>query len=171
MDVQKLEYDADFRIKFASINAKGGLDGDAHHPEYELFFAELPNDWTRHECPNPIETRFEWRRRAWVLRHSHSGTEIAAVEHETGIEILVAIGAGLATEALVVLIKWGWGKWKATRANLPNKVEPSLILENVSSRTPDGRILTIGRLEMRGPLTSEEVARQVESALGPIARS
>lgn len=37
MNVQELEYNADIRIKFASINGKGKYYRDTHE-EYELFF-------------------------------------------------------------------------------------------------------------------------------------
>lgn len=168
MDVQKLEFDTDLRVKFASINEKGGYEGDAHE-EYAVFFAQLNKDWSYVEVEEPIETRFEWTRNAWVLTHEPTQTQIAAVEHETGIEILVSVGAGIvstvAAEAIISFVKWGWGKWNSSRDSVSGKVNSSLVVESVTDRFPDGRIRRVDRLEIREPLKADLVSSYVEQSL------
>ncbi len=168
MDIQKVEYNADLRIKFASINENGGWNYDAIQ-EYTQFFDEFPNDWVYSENTSQIETRFDFQRRAWVLTHSDSKTEIAVVEHESGIEFLIAVGIGLSTEAIISLVKWGWKKWNTSRETLGKKLEPSLILENVTSRRPDGQILTVERMEFRAPLADNDVEKHVKGALSQLS--
>ena len=62
MDIQKLENNADIRIKFASINERGGYDGDSHD-EYRALFPQttgkLTEGW-QYEYVGLIETRFEY---------------------------------------------------------------------------------------------------------------
>ena len=67
MDVQGLENNADIRIKFASINERGGYDGDALE-EYQALFPENVGDLTegwRYESVGMVETRFEHDRNTW----------------------------------------------------------------------------------------------------------
>ena len=164
MDIQQLEYDADVRIKFAAINQKGGLDGDANQ-EYLDLLSNFANGWTYTENPLPIETRFEWMRRSWTFTYKDKKTEIAAVEHETGIEILVAITSGLAVEAIVHFTKWAWNKWKASRAADTHKIESSLIVETVTDRTESGTIRTINKIEVHAPLAESDITKYIEAAL------
>ena len=162
MDVQELEYKADIRIKFASINDKtGGYDDDTHSVIYEPFFREMEGDWWPQQN-SPIETRFDYNRDAWVLSHRSTGAQIAAVEHESGIELLVTgIAVSLASTAIVGFVKWAWNKWKKIRSSLPDRIEPSLQTEVVTEKFPDGRIRRTQRFEYRGPLDSELVGQLV----------
>lgn len=163
MNTQQLEYDADVRIKFAAVNNKGGLDGDAHL-EYLDLLSNFANGWTYTENPINIETRFEWMRRSWTFTYKDKKTEIAAVEHETGIEILVGITSGLAVEAIVHFTKWAWQKWRASRALDKNKVEPSLIVETVTERSESGTVRTINKIEVRGPLAENDITKYIDAA-------
>ncbi len=154
MEVQELENNADIRIKFASINGRGAYDDDANE-EYRTLFPEKAGDlaegW-RYEDVGRIETRFEYDRNAWRLEHPSSDIETAAVEHETGIEILVlGIASGVGTAAIVGLSKWFWCKWKDIR---PNKLPSSFVAEKVTERDADGRIRCVERIELRGPIDS-----------------
>lgn len=158
MDIQKLEFNADIRIKFATITETGKMDGDAWQ-EYLDLFSDTIEGWTFKKYDGYIDTRTAWQRSAWYLTYADGETEMAAVEHETGMEILIGIVSGVATEAIVAFVKWGWAKWKASRAKEPQKIEPSLVIERVTERTKEGIIRTIDRLEIRGPLTSEEVGK------------
>jgi hypothetical protein len=91
------------------------------------------------------------------------------VEHETGIEILVGIAAGVGTAALVRFAKWAWKAWKTLRSaqsnNQPSmqpKVEPSLVIEMVRDLLPDGGIRTLKRSDVRGPVDVQVVEKQGE---------
>src|SRR5919106_2468034 len=142
-ELQQLENAPALRIKFASIRKDGSLEPDASS-DYVPFFAALTaevTDWV--DAPNTlsVQTRYEHQRDAHVLRHD--ATEIAAVEHETGIEVIVAgVAINIASAALLGLASWSWSKWKevrdAQKASGVEKLEPSLVLEGVKERNEDG---------------------------------
>jgi hypothetical protein len=163
MEVQELENNADIRLKFASINERGGYDGDAAE-EYQALFPENAGDLTegwRYESVGVIETRFEYDRNAWRLAHPSCDFEAAAVEHETGIEILVlGIASGVGTAAIVGLGKWLWRKWRDVRD--PNKQSSSFVAEKVTERGADGKIRRVERIEMRGPVEATAVNAAIE---------
>lgn len=172
MDVQELERNAEVRIKFASINEFGGYNKDAG-VEYQAFFPQkegpLEQEWVYKKVDKLIETRFEYNRHAWVLTHTPTQTQIAAVEHETGIAILTGIVSGVGTAAVVSLVKWAWQKWKSARASIPQeRVESGIVREKVTERFPDGRIRTVERLELRAPLDPEIVNRCIEQSFGAL---
>ena len=60
MDVQGIENNADFRIKFASINEKGGYDSDAMPDVYRKIFhsriGKLTDEWSYEQVEGLIET-------------------------------------------------------------------------------------------------------------------
>jgi len=120
MNVQHLERNADVRIKFAAINQFGGLESDANQ-EYVDLFTDFRKDWKLKENVGYTNDKSEWVPRSWVLQFKDRKTEIAAVEHETGIEILIGITSGLAVEAIVEFTKWAWKKWKALTSIWPEK--------------------------------------------------
>ncbi len=171
MDIQKLERNADIRIKFASINDLGGYDGDADE-EYQSFFpkkeGKLEGDWVYKEVDGFIETRYEATRGAWELCHNPTQAQIAAVKHETGIEILILTGiaSGVGTSAVIGLVKWGWKKWNTLRSSKANKVESGFIIEKVTDRFPDGRIRTVEKRELRPPLDHEVVNKCLTETFG-----
>ena len=162
MDIQKLENNADIRIKFASINERGGYDGDSHD-EYRALFPQttgkLTEGW-QYEYVGLVETRFEYDRSAWRLKHQSSGITVATIEHETGIEILVGIASGVATAAIIGLSKWLWNQWQDVRG--PNKRSSSLVAEKVTERDTDGNIRYIERIEIRGPIDTTTVNAAIE---------
>jgi len=177
MDVQELEYNADMRIKFASINEKGQYVGDAHYDLYDSFIMEVVQEasWLPTEVPQ-IETKHEYMRRAWIF--SKSTDQIAVVEHETGVEILVGITAAVAAAAIVGFTKWAWKEWKKLRSSQPNdlgftvpNVEPSLVIEIVTDRWADGRIRTLKRSEVRGPVDAQVVGKHVEESFAELSSS
>ena len=173
-DIQSLENDADIRIKFASVNSRGGYDGDSHH-EYRNMFpeheGELVAGWRYARTAGHVLTRFEYERDAWRLDHPDLDIRGGAVEHETGVEILVAsFLAPLAVEATVALVKWMWRKWSTSRS--PGTVSPSLVVEVVTERSEHGAIRTTQSWTVRGPIEAEEAAKLLtrlvaQSSKGP----
>ena len=164
-DVQRLENDAEIRIKFASINDRGGYDGDAWI-EYQKIFpdpeGELPGGW-RYQDVGMVMTRFENTRTAYRLKHADLEEGAAAVEHETGLElVLIGVASGVATAAVVGLSKWLWKKWQESRP--ADSLPPSIIVERVTEWKPDGTILRSERYEVRGPLENEDAGKLLEQA-------
>lgn len=174
MNVQELEYNAEFRIKFASINKSGGFEGDALE-EYASIFpdvsGELFEGW-RYESADRVETRFEHDRDAWGLSYENAAKDeirVAAIEHETGIELLAipiitGIISGVSTAAVVGLTGVLWKKWNESRG--PNKLPSSLILEKVENRNDDGSIQSVKKLEVRGPIDPGSITSITTSFFG-----
>ena len=116
-EAQGLEHAAPLRLKFASLSDHGELQADANL-DYPPFFAGLPEEgWTLTQL-GLIETRTESAREAWELSDGQFG--LVAVEHETGIElilipILVGVAAPLLTDAICECrTGWsgtGWSGW------------------------------------------------------------
>jgi hypothetical protein len=89
-------------VKFASIDDRGYLQGDSNQ-DYAPLFAALPGNWMQTPL-GMVETRREYLLAASQLSDGES--ELVAVEHETGIElILIPVVTGLLTEAIASLIK------------------------------------------------------------------
>jgi hypothetical protein len=176
-ELQQLENNPSLRIKFASIDDKGMFVSDAHD-DYQDFFKDLLNevsDWTLEPQVVQVQTRHQQQRPAHVL--SDGKTRLAMVEHETGMEIVVAIAAGVASDAITSLVAWGWNKWKQIRAakaapGQVRKVEPTLTLEGIVARDAAGRALELIRVERPGPLSAEAISAVVADfidRLGPTA--
>src|SRR5438874_7533133 len=104
MKAQKYEDQSCLRIKFASIDQYGFLVRDASE-EYKSFFLETPPGWSAVDT-DPVKTLRGDGNRAWLLRTESE--EVLAVEHETGIEFLLAVGATVASTAIVELVSWAW---------------------------------------------------------------
>jgi len=174
-DVQKLEYNAAIRIKFASINDDGGYRRDASE-EYLSFFpeseGELEGNWFYKAIEGEIEARSGSLRHAWVLNHGPTQTQIVVVGHETGMEILVAIGISAAGSAIVGLSVWAWRNWRKARSNARNsndKVEPSIEAEKEVETIYDNKgtkIKTTKRVRMMQPLSDEQVRQCIENLFG-----
>jgi hypothetical protein len=165
MDVQSAEFRPDIRIKFASITQDGGYRRDANW-EYTTFFDDLPKPWIVAEAPR-IETRYEQQRLARVLKNDDE--EIAAVDHETGLELLiivpfgVSVAAKLTADTISGFVKWAWGKWRQTRQHFTerrfngDRVEPSLVVEVKRAEGGDGRSETRAIMTFRGPLADVDI--------------
>jgi hypothetical protein len=174
-ELQQLENGPSLRVKFASIRNDGSLASDASS-EYSPFFAALAaevTNWDEEPNTQSVQTRYEHLRVAHVLRHGE--TEVAAVEHETGIEILAAgVAVNLASEALIGFLSWSWNKWKQSRdaqkAQGIEKAEPSLVLEGVKVRDHTGAPKEIVRVEKRGPLTADRVAHHVREFISNVVQ-
>ncbi len=161
MNAQEYEDRGNLRIKFASTDQFGFLARDASE-EYGSFFAEAPSGWSVTSAGSVNTLRGDGNL-AWFYRTDSD--EVVAVEHETGIEILVLIGvgvaSGVATEAVVKLVAWAWKRWRDSRAQgirSGSKAEPTLVVESVEDRFPDGRIRNSRKLEMHGPIDQAAVA-------------
>jgi hypothetical protein len=111
-----------------------------------------------------VKTRCEGQRGAHILRHGKS--DLAMVEHETGLEVIVTgVASSLASSAITSLVAWGWSEWKQIRAakagpNQP-KVESTLMLEGVMERDAAGNAAEIVRVEKCGPLSGDVVSKDV----------
>ena len=120
------------------------------------FFENLPAGFEAKSAAQ-VETKTEYLRDAWIV--STGRPRIAAVAHETGIEILIGIGVGVATSvaaaAIIEFSKMAWQRWRDRRTD---KLEPSLVLEGRVRVGEDWKII---RTEHRGPLTQEEVGRHL----------
>ena len=155
---QKFQDRNKLRIKFASIDEYGILTRDASE-EYAFLERPLLKGWTAAPAEAVKVVRRD-RHSTWRLR-TESET-IVAVQHETGLEILLAVGVNVASAAVIAFVAWAWKKWRESRAQQIRagiKQEPTLRLETVEERLPNGRIRTSRKVELRGPLTSAAVAR------------
>jgi hypothetical protein len=117
VDLQHYEDRTAIRIKFASEKGRR-LVSDATGEYQDLFIgpagqaAWLPPGWEV-DPGGMIDTLTEHKRPAWRLRSADG--EVVAVEHETGIEVLLAIGIGVSTQAVVGLTKALWKEWRQRR--------------------------------------------------------
>ena len=157
MTPQECEDRSNLRVKFASIDQYGFLMRDASE-EYTSFFLERPPGWSTEEAGSVNTLRGDGNR-AWLLRTRSQ--EVLVVEHETGIEFLLTVGASSASKAIVELVSWAWKRWRDSRAQKIQtgaKVEPTLVLEMVVDRLPDGRVRKSRKLEFHGPIDEAAVA-------------
>jgi hypothetical protein len=130
----------------------------------------LEEGWVATES-KPIMTRSEYLRPTWIL--SDKKIQIAAVEHETGIEFLFDlakdIAIGVTTPIIVSILTKMWNKWRTSRTSSnPSKVEPSYIIEYVSEASPDGTIKTVKRIEIRGQVSTYKIGDQTAKALNEL---
>lgn len=146
MTVKDLVNEHKLRIKFPSLDDQGHYLRDASE-EYQQFFHDLPSNWSL-TGKEEVTTRLERYRKAWILEHGE--LQIAAVEHETGLEILAGIAAGVGTAAIVGFTKWAWEKWKEYRANL-SKHPSFLFIEELIEQNADGSTRIYRRTELRDP--------------------
>lgn len=160
---QQLESTTELRIKFAGMNRRGDLIGDAHD-EYPKFFGEqLPSGWSAAKL-GEIETRTEAKRDAWHLTNGQ--IDLVAVQHETGVEILlVGVATNLISAGLIAFAAWGWRRWRDLRKNPPHpKVDPSLVIE-VPRKESAGRALPPLRLIIPQPVSDADINRYVAAAM------
>lgn len=158
MKAQQYEDCSNLRIKFASIDIDGSLVRDSAN-EYETLFAELPDEWSILET-DVVQSRRADANGAWLLGKG-AEEELAAVEHETGVEFLLAVGASVASTAIIQFVSWAWKRWCDSRKadiKAGMKVEPSFVLELVEDRFPNGQIRRTRKLEIYGPVEAEAIA-------------
>jgi len=178
LNLQQLEYDTILRIKFAEIDQERGIlrgiAGGAYHFLFPSQKTELEEGWIATQS-EMITTKTEsHNHNTWVL--SHKEIQIVAVEHENGIEFLFPviqeILVGVAATIVTSFIQHMWNKWGAARkaAYVPGG-EPSYVVEVASEAFPDGRIKTVKRLEVRGPVSTEQIGDLTTKALTEVPRS
>jgi hypothetical protein len=158
-DAERAEAACHLRIKFAAIAPRGDPVGDAHD-EYDHFLDALPTGWEASRL-GLIETRTEAQRMAWHLTNGE--IDLVAVEHETGLELLlIPVAINVASAAVLGFTKWGWRRWRELRQDPPHpKVEPSLVIE---VPRPDGGLPPI-RLIVPPPVSDDDIARYLRVAL------
>jgi hypothetical protein len=176
--LQRLEYQADLRFKFASIDdLRGRYISDASE-EYKTFFSELPLGWFVEQKSFKIQTRLGGISNAWAL--SREQLIAAAVEHETGLEILiliplgVAVVGGVASMMVYDCIRWAHTRWrdqrKALSARGADKAPTLLEIERIR-RNAKGEIQGSEVLKIRSPVEDtvlqEAIERILSSSVSP----
>lgn len=103
----------------------------------------------------------------WFFEHSETQTKVVALRHENGLEIDILSGviSSIMATAILGLVNLAWKRWKQARKSL-QKTEPSLVIERVTERFPDGRIRHVDRFERRGPLDDEVVKEMFQQVIG-----
>ncbi|MGW6903593.1 hypothetical protein [Streptomyces sp. NPDC054940] len=163
-EARKLEQAAPLRIKFASLDANGNLLSDSN-AGYPQFFTHLLGNWHAVQIGD-IETRDASRpghgelHRAWDV--SNGELNLLAVEHETGIELIAAIGVGIMTDAAVGFLRWAWRQWREVRSDLPYPPVSSSVVIEVPRADPDAPPV---RIVVGAPVTDDELARYVRLAV------
>jgi hypothetical protein len=169
VNLQLLENRAQLRIKFASIDAKRNLVGDSHE-EYDGLFEDLPAPWKLLLAEVDVQTSAESSRKGWML--SDSEIRVGAVAHETGVEILIAVGIGVVSavvsEALIDLTKHLWTKWrfrrKQAREEGAEKAPIYLQIERVDFG-PDGQLIGSTLSRIGGSIDDDKLGAFVIAAV------
>jgi hypothetical protein len=180
MNLQNFENERDLMIKFASLTDAGRLIDDAHE-EYIGLFDNLPDEWVI-EHKGIVQTTKAGPREGWLLRQGNF--RIAAVAHETGLELLlIGVATDVAAAAVIGFTAWAWSRWAEKRKYKPQPPEtiqgagwtvqlpdtratPALVFEQVADRFPDGRIRETHRWEVHGPIQPENLADLISRGLG-----
>ena len=93
-------------------NRPAPILGHDCHQEYLVFAKEAPQGRSVQQTGR-IETRHDPDRDSRLF--SDGSHEIAAVEHETGVEILMALGVNVASAAIISFATRGWKRWRDAR--------------------------------------------------------
>lgn len=157
---QQVESGAELRIKFAGLTTHGEVRGDALE-EYQSFFDEMPDGW------HAIQVGWvEWRTDpqyklpAWHV--TNGATSIVAVEHETGVELLIAgVVVNVVSAGVLQLAKWAWRRWNERRATASFPKEPASFVIEV----PRGGNGPPIRLVLPPPVSDDDIARFLRLAL------
>lgn len=121
-EVEVADLKGPLRVTFAGYTDRGYPLGDSNEL-YLDFFSPLPEGWLAEEV-GVVETRTHDRLFAWEV--STGDVKIVAVQHETGLElILLGAAANLVSEAAVLLVKWAWNRWKGRRRDRSNPMPPA----------------------------------------------
>jgi hypothetical protein len=164
LDLQAFEDEATVRIKFASMHG-AHIAHDASQ-EYAGLCDGLPSTGVVTEA-GFIETISEYSRPARRLKSGD--TEVVAVEHETGLEILVVVGTNVVSTAVVGLATHLWSRWKQrrerTRAQVTSLGLDALVVEQMIESKDGTRIhnrVTIPPSEV----TNDRLVAEIVQALG-----
>jgi hypothetical protein len=166
--LQEYELNAPVRLKFASMRG-WHVVGDAS-VEYGGFFDALPNGWQVVE-EGSIETISEHSRSARRLKYGEA--EVVAVEHETGLELLVVdLAVNIAASAIVGLTVYLWGRWKtrrdatrADRARWQQVVSQDALTVERTVDSPDGTRVQQKLVVPASVLTDERFAVEIRRVL------
>jgi hypothetical protein len=122
--------------------------------------------WRLAADPVMIETRCAAPRRARLLTRT---TDIAAVEHETGVEFMLPIVGSVVAADAYDLIRWALNRWleqrKAARAHGQAKAPTFLEIER-TRRDADGQILQSETVRLRGPVADADLRNLLERLSG-----
>lgn len=157
---QALEHATELRIKFASMDSRGDLWGNAHE-EYTTIFSELPTSWRMEELGR-ITTRTEHTRVA--LHLTNGQVDLLAVQHENGVELLLFGAASqLAVNSITGFVQWAWKRWHDLREGGWKK-DSSFVVE-VPRDVASGEVVPPIRLVVPPPVSDEEIARYLNTAM------
>jgi hypothetical protein len=146
MNAQQIEDSSDLRIQFGYRDVHGLLVPYAAPRAYDELFSEHPSAWTLEKVGKIRTTRSMHPHRAWVLRHER--VQLAAVEHETGLEIIGAVAAVVTIAQFGV---WAYDRWwkKTERPRgIRGRLDPVIRRTQIVDRFPDGRERVVRTLEV-----------------------
>jgi hypothetical protein len=177
MELIEFEEHSTVRVKFASTRGRR-LVSDANVeytglvPAGEGSRAEwFPPGWTVAETGNVL-TLTDHSQRAW--RVASADGEIALVQHETGIEILVAIGTNIVAAPIIAFIARLWQEWQErrrrslqSRANVPGGPGADTLVVETTGHAPAGTRLQRRRVVPAAELTDAQFQQILEEELRP----
>ncbi|MFX0021331.1 MAG: hypothetical protein ACFE9S_03330 [Candidatus Hermodarchaeota archaeon] len=152
--IKEIENNAGLRIKFANIKDSGVFEYNSQFDDYEFLINEIEEEWA-------VKRGEGFYEGYWAITNRQTQDEIAITEHESGLEILITVITNI--PAIVEFVIWAWKKWKKRREEKKKEPEPSIRVERVTEKKPDGTIRTKERIEIRGPLNSEDVQTIIDS--------
>ena len=148
--MQTLEHKPDLRIKFASMGNDGRHIPDSRE-EYAYFLEDLPVAWQREVRSCQIHTSSEGPKRAWALASRE--TTVGVVEHETGVEVLIAgVAVNLVSSAIYDLLKCLAKRWQTRRQSLAAEgvaKAPTFVEVGKATRDAKGQLLGMNVVRRR----------------------
>jgi hypothetical protein len=169
MNAQEIGDSSDLRIQFGYRDVHGLLVPYAAPRAYDELFSEQPSGWTLEKVRNIRTTRSRHPHRAWLFTQKR--VQLAAVEHETGLEIIGAIAAVVTIAQFGV---WAYDRWwkKAERPRgIRGRLDPVIRRTHVVERFPNGRERVVQTLEVLQMVPQNQLPAILTSDLAVSPRS
>ena len=148
MDLQQIQDDYQTRIKFA-ITSDSDISKDVSGNNHNgILWDSTPDDWIEVDEGNVLPE-------PWTHPHTAKlfGTpagDLMAVEHETGLEIIVAGAAVVSAASSVIALFQTW------RSHRRADHEPEALMVERRVEEPDGRV-TLTTVHVPASLVTEEI--------------